>query len=228
MYVINEYELKVVEEYLEQISYSLSLFIKDQSGIAWFEEEKEERTLIIMPRLVEEIMREEVFSQDIPFIFSSATLSEEQSFNYIAKSLGVDDFLSFTVESPFDYENNMTALAPFFETGDHQQKMDYMIAQLNKMQGGSFTSFSKKRSYRCLKTMQKENLPTRFILKEKQKLVRSFQNSKMKSSPFLRQCIYGKVWIFLVYRLKMSLSIHCLFHLMTQYSNQKRTNKQGF
>lgn len=181
MYVINEYELKVVEEYLEQISYSLSLFIKDQSGIAWFEEEKEERTLIIMPRLVEEIMREEVFSQDIPFIFSSATLSEEQSFNYIAKSLGVDDFLSFTVESPFDYENNMTALAPFFETGDHQQKMDYMIAQLNKMQGGSLLLFSKKEELSLFKEYAEGKLSYPIYFEgeaEISTLVSKFQNEE--------------------------------------------------
>ena len=28
LYVINEYDLKIVEEYLEQITYSLSLFLK--------------------------------------------------------------------------------------------------------------------------------------------------------------------------------------------------------
>lgn len=61
MYVINEYDLKIVEEYLEQITYSLSLFLKELKGIIWFEETNEERTLVIMPRMVEDIMREDVF-----------------------------------------------------------------------------------------------------------------------------------------------------------------------
>ena len=81
MYVINEYDLKIVEEYLEQITYSLSLFLKELKGIIWFEENEGERTLVIMPRMVKDIMREEVFSQNKPFVFSSATLSENQSFN---------------------------------------------------------------------------------------------------------------------------------------------------
>ena len=38
LYVINEYDLKIVEEYLEQITYSLSLFLKEMNGITWFEE----------------------------------------------------------------------------------------------------------------------------------------------------------------------------------------------
>lgn len=69
MFTINDYDLKIVEEYLEQITYSLSLFLKDAKGISWFEMNNEGRTLVIMPRMVEEIMREEVFSQNIPFIF---------------------------------------------------------------------------------------------------------------------------------------------------------------
>ena len=52
---INDYDLKIVEEYLEQISYSLSLFLRELKGITWFEEHDGERTLVIMPRLVQEI-----------------------------------------------------------------------------------------------------------------------------------------------------------------------------
>ena len=74
---------------MEQISYSLSLFLKETNGINWFEEQEGERTLVIMPRLVQEIMKEEVFSQKKPYIFSSATFSENQSFDYIANSLGI-------------------------------------------------------------------------------------------------------------------------------------------
>ena len=93
MFTINEYELKIVEEYLEQISYSLSLFLKEINGITWFEEQEGERTLVIMPRLVQEIMKEEVFSQKKPYIFSSATLRRISHFDYIANSLGIQDYL---------------------------------------------------------------------------------------------------------------------------------------
>ncbi|MBY0154764.1 ATP-dependent DNA helicase [Cytobacillus oceanisediminis] len=142
MYVINEYDLKIVEEYLEQIAYSLSLFLKDLKGITWFEETNGERTLVIMPRMVEDIMREEVFSQKKPFVFSSATLSENKSFDYMAKSLGVDEYLSFTVDSPFDYEENMVIRMPEFAEESATAKMDYILEQIMMTEGRALVLFN--------------------------------------------------------------------------------------
>ncbi len=142
MYVINEYDLKIVEEYLEQIAYSLSLFLKDLKGITWFEETNGERTLVIMPRMVEDIMREEVFSQKKPFVFSSATLSENKSFDYMAKSLGVDEYLSFTVDSPFDYEENMVIHMPEFAEESATAKMDYILEQIMLTEGRALVLFN--------------------------------------------------------------------------------------
>ncbi|MEW8988131.1 MAG: ATP-dependent DNA helicase, partial [Bacillus sp. (in: firmicutes)] len=63
LFVINDYDLKIVEEYLEQITYSLSLFIGKTNGITWFEETDDERRLVIMPRLVKDILKDEIFAQ---------------------------------------------------------------------------------------------------------------------------------------------------------------------
>lgn len=144
MYVINEYDLKIVEEYLEQISYSLSLFLKDLKGITWFEENAGERTLVIMPRMVEDIMRDEVFSQKMPFVFSSATLSENKSFDYMAKSLGIDSYLSFTVSSPFDYESNMVIKMPAFQEKAIEEKIQYVKEQIIKSEGRALVLFTSK------------------------------------------------------------------------------------
>lgn len=143
MYVINEYDLKIVEEYLEQITYSLSLFLKELKGIIWFEAVNEERTLVIMPRMVEDIMREDVFSQKKPFIFSSATLSENGSFQYIAKSLGIDNYLSFSVKSPFDYEEKMMIHMPTFNHENLLEKYKYTLEQLRASNGKALVLFTK-------------------------------------------------------------------------------------
>ena len=37
LFTMNEYELRIVEEYLDQIIYSLTLLIEDKKGIIWFE-----------------------------------------------------------------------------------------------------------------------------------------------------------------------------------------------
>lgn len=142
MFVINEYDLKIVEEYLEQITYSLSLFLKELNGIIWFEEYNDERTLVIMPRLVEDIMREEVFSQKKPFVFSSATLSENQSFDYIAKSLGIENYLALSVASPFDYDEKMKIHMPVFKEGDIDTKMAYTLEQLQASHGKGLVLFT--------------------------------------------------------------------------------------
>ena len=151
MFTLNEYELRIVEEYLEQISYSLSLFLKELNGITWFEDRDGERTLVIMPRLVQEIMKEEVFSQKKPYIFSSATLSENKSFSYIANSLGIQDFLSFTVESPFDYDENMVIKMPAFSTNEMEEKLAYTLEQINKTNGRTLVLFTNQKELTAFK-----------------------------------------------------------------------------
>ncbi|MGN7400472.1 ATP-dependent DNA helicase [Cytobacillus praedii] len=181
MYVINEYDLKIVEEYLEQISYSLSLFLKELKGITWFEEHDGERTLVIMPRLVEDIMREEVFSQKKPFIFSSATLSENKSFDYMAKSLGIDNYLSFSVSSPFDYEENMVISMPSFSDKDLTAKMQYVHEQIEKSEGRALVLFTNKQELTSFKKYitGKSNLSLYFEGDaEISTLVSSFQNDE--------------------------------------------------
>ncbi|WP_087973766.1 ATP-dependent DNA helicase [Oceanobacillus rekensis] len=107
LFTMDEYHTKIIEEYLEFFSYGLSILLKDDEGIYWLEENETATSLVVMPRLVEDVLKKEVFSQSIPFVFSSATLSQSGDFNYLANSLGIGKFDSFSVASPFDYENKM-------------------------------------------------------------------------------------------------------------------------
>ncbi|MFS0687871.1 ATP-dependent DNA helicase [Sporosarcina sp. 179-K 8C2 HS] len=118
LYIIPEYDLKMVEEYLEQYIYSMELFVSENDAVDWLEVNKDGMTLIIMPRLVTDILQEKLFSSNIPIVFSSATLSVGQDFSYILDSLGIDDFLSFSVESPFDYEEKMEVIAADMDEGE--------------------------------------------------------------------------------------------------------------
>lgn len=135
LYVINEYDLKIVEEYLEQITHSLSLFLSEINGITWFEQASGERTLVIMPKMVEEVLREEVFVQKKPFVFSSATLSNQKSFEYLSRTLGIDDYLSFSVTSPFAYEEKMKIYLPMFPRGNTDEKINYLLKQIQHSKG---------------------------------------------------------------------------------------------
>ncbi|MFJ7745934.1 ATP-dependent DNA helicase [Peribacillus sp. NPDC097295] len=144
MYTINDYDLKVTEEYLEQLGYSLSLFVKDEQAVSWFEENEMTKTLVIMPRLVQDILSEQVFSKKIPYIFSSATLSDNKSFQYIADSLGIKNFDSFSVESPFDYEDVMKMNMPAFEKGDQLAKLKYTMKTIEENEGRTLVLFQSK------------------------------------------------------------------------------------
>jgi ATP-dependent DNA helicase DinG len=183
LYVINEYDLKIVEEYLEQITYSLSLFLQEINGITWLEAAGQERTLVIMPRMVEDVLREEVFSQAKPFIFSSATLSNEKSFDYIADSLGITDYLAFSVASPFDYEANMKIFLPRFNQGSTGSKMDYLIEKIRDSEGRALILLNNKEEMETLKAGLKDELRFPFPIyfegdEEISTLVAKFQNEE--------------------------------------------------
>ena len=117
LYIIPEYDLRIVEEYLDQYIYSMELFTSQNDAVDWLEDRGGESTLVIMPRLVTDILEESLFSSSIPIVFSSATLSVAENFTYLADGLGIQDYLSFSVNSPFDYEEVMEVLATDVDEG---------------------------------------------------------------------------------------------------------------
>lgn len=180
LYVIKDYDLKIVEEYLEQITYSLSLFLKEMNGITWFEEIGYERTLVIMPKMVEEVMREEVFSQKKPIIFSSATLSNQKNFEYISKSLGVKEFLSFSVESPFDYQEKMDIYLPKFKK-ETNEKLDYLVSKVRQSEGRALILLNNQNELLQLKEKLSAEVPYPIYFEgdeEISTLVSKFQNEE--------------------------------------------------
>ncbi|WP_046227797.1 ATP-dependent DNA helicase [Paenibacillus dauci] len=109
LFTLDDYQLKIVEEHLEMIQLALGLCRQQDQLISWVTGENEDLTLVIMPKQVKEVLGEMVFARKMPVIFSSATLSVDGSFDYIADSLGIEKYLSFSVESPYDYKEQMHA-----------------------------------------------------------------------------------------------------------------------
>ncbi len=107
MYMIPEYDLNMAEEFLEQYVAAMRIFIAQGDAVDWLEDTDGEETLVIMPRLITEVLEEKLFSKKMPIVFSSATLSVNKDFSYIAYSLGIKKYQSFSVNSPFDYDEVM-------------------------------------------------------------------------------------------------------------------------
>ncbi|CAM4201480.1 ATP-dependent DNA helicase [Paenibacillus alkaliterrae] len=112
LYTIDAYQLKIVEEHLEMIQFALSLYKREDKPITWVSQDKDSLSLVIMPKWVKEILKEQVFSRKMPIVFSSATLSVNGSFIYMMDILGMDNALSFSVPSPYEYAEQMRVMAP--------------------------------------------------------------------------------------------------------------------
>lgn len=142
-YTIDHYLLHIVDEHIDRTEFSLNLFLTAENVITWVTEDQFSQTLVIMPRAVQETLRESVFSKHQPYIFSSATLSQNDSFQYMADSLGVDESLSFSVQSPFDYEEQMTIYIPnASEELSYLEKCQIAVHKINETNGRAIVLFN--------------------------------------------------------------------------------------
>lgn len=159
MYTIDEYQLNIVDEHLDDVERSLNLFINETSAIQWIEYNQNELTLVLMPKAVNELLQEKVFNQKMPIIFSSATLSQNSSFDYIANSLGIKDYLSFSVNSPFDYEEQMKIELHQVDKNETKSKNKIIIDSLINNEGSSLVLFNSAKEMKQFKEqVDKENL----------------------------------------------------------------------
>lgn len=178
LFVIPEYDLKIVEEYLEQYVYSMGLFTGQSDAVDWLEQRQEEYTLVIMPRLVTSILNEKLFSSSIPIIFSSATLSVDQSFDYLAGSLGIEDFTSFSIESPFDYDEVMEL---FIHQGELEEKAQ-KLASLLEQEEQTLILFKSQRSMEACLELLPDHLRKNIAVegeRELSSIVKDFQQKNV-------------------------------------------------
>lgn len=181
LYMIPEYELNMAEEFLEQYQAAIRIFIAQGDAVDWLEETDGEETLVIMPRLITDVLEEKLFSKKIPIVFSSATLSVGKDFSYIAYSLGIKKYQSFSVPSPFDYEEVMKVHL-------HELKQDEKTAAaeklLNEGQQQTLILFKSKQSMLTFKS--KLSMMSKLTMafegdRELSAIVRDFQDGNVKT-----------------------------------------------
>lgn len=180
MYVIPEYELNIVEEFLENYEEALKIFISKSDAIDWLEDTDGEDTLVIMPRLITEVLEEKLFSNKIPIIFSSATLSVNKDFSYIASSLGVKKYQHFSVPSPFDYDEVMNIYLHGLSDEEKVKKVEELLNQNKK----TLVLFKSRQS--MLKFKEKLPLMSRLTVgfegdRELTSIIKDFQNGALKT-----------------------------------------------
>ncbi|WP_442604295.1 ATP-dependent DNA helicase [Paenibacillus sp. KN14-4R] len=152
VFTLDPYQLRIVEEHLEMIGLALRLYDQPDQLISWVVEDNDGLTLIVMPRMVKEVLEERVFAQKMPIVFSSATLSIDGAFNYVADNLGISQYVSFSVESPYAYEEQMKLYAPKFQTDDHfTEKMNSAVKLLKRTEGRALLLFPSKEEMNAFK-----------------------------------------------------------------------------
>lgn len=153
LYTLNEYELQIVEEHLEMMQKALHLFERSEALICWAVDGPDGLTLSIMPRTVKEVLQEQVFGAKMPIVFSSATLSVQGSFDYVADSLGIESLLSFSVPSPYDYADQMKVLTPADSrsTADFNGKLEAAARLLRESGGRALILFNGREELRRFK-----------------------------------------------------------------------------
>ncbi|GGH22580.1 ATP-dependent DNA helicase [Paenibacillus segetis] len=185
LYSLDEYQLKIVEEHLEMIHLALGLFVNPDRLISWVEESQDGIHLVIMPKLVKEVLEERVFSKRMPIVFSSATLSLNGDFTYIADSLGISNYLSFSVDSPYEYQEKMKVVLPKLVTNNHKvEKMQLALDLLHQSEGRAlilFPSREEMEQFRQDILLEQVASAFRFIFEgtgEISHLISSFQNDE--------------------------------------------------
>lgn len=180
LYMIPEYELNMAEEFLEQYVASIRIFVAQGDAVDWLEETDGEETLVIMPRLITDVLEEKLFSKKLPIVFSSATLSVKKDFSYIAYSLGIKQYQSFSVPSPFDYDEVMNI---YLHNVNEEQKVT-TVEQLLQENKKTLILFKSRQSMLSFKSKLPlmSRLTTAFEGdRELSAIIRDFQNGDMKT-----------------------------------------------
>lgn len=180
LYMIPEYELNMAEEFLEQYDAAIRIFIAQGDAVDWLEETDGEETLVIMPRLITDVLEEKLFSKKIPIVFSSATLSVNKDFSYIAYSLGIKKYQSFSVPSPFDYEEVMKVYLHDLKQGEKVSKVEKLLQDGQK----TLILFKSKQSMLTFKS--KLSMMSKLTIafegdRELSAIIRDFQEGTVKT-----------------------------------------------
>lgn len=139
----------------EELGQNFTLIMDDRSGkwIRWYETHRKTFTLSLTPLDIASEFQGFMQQHQAAWIFTSATLSIANRFDYFANNLGLRSATSATWESPFDYAEQSLFYHPkgLPQPNDPQftaQIIDFALPVLKASQGRAFFLFT---SHRALK-----------------------------------------------------------------------------
>ncbi len=140
-------------ERAESLEALLQILIKDQHGewIKWYETFSKSFTLSRTPLDIAKEFRQFMQGHKANWIFTSATLSIAQSFTHFTNSLGLNQALTYSWDSPFDYPRQALFYHPkgLPQPGDQDftdKIMPFVLPVIEASQGRTFMLFTSHRA----------------------------------------------------------------------------------
>jgi len=123
--------IQVYEAMVERATTALNRFCRNKGKgvIVWAK--RGEQTFWVVPRDLSKILHKHLFDKGLPIVFSSATLSTGGDFSYFARNLGLKEPSSSTVDSSFDFDNQIMIYLPQELPTAHSEK--WFHAALTKL-----------------------------------------------------------------------------------------------
>lgn len=114
---------------------------KSASYFYWAEIQSDKDTVLyVTPYELKKDFEEHVRFNYECVIFTSATLSAGENFNYVVKQFGLEDATTGLLKSPFDYKNNsllyLEKHLPVPQAEDYREKLTQRVEEIIKTTGG--------------------------------------------------------------------------------------------
>lgn len=105
-------QLQAFEARIERTMMALFRFHQKRGheAIVWVD--RSDKSFWVVPRDLSGLLRKHLFAKRLPVVFSSATLSAGGDFSYFARTLGIHEPSSSSVDSSFDFEEQVLIYLP--------------------------------------------------------------------------------------------------------------------
>lgn len=140
-----------------------SMQTPSESSVQWYETYTRSFSLVSTPLEIATDFKKQMAIFSCSWIFTSATLAVDQSFDHFSQRIGIEDANELLLNSPFDYWHHSLMYAPPDIPEPQQfdfveQVVDASIPVINACQGGVFVLFTSYYALNKAATLFKESL----------------------------------------------------------------------
>ena len=109
---LSQNQIQAYEGQIERAIMALDRFTRAKGAnmIPWVD--AKDGSFWVVPRNLGELLNKHLFAKNLPVVFTSATLSNEGNFDYIIRTLGLQNPTKSTIGSPFDIGNQVVVNLP--------------------------------------------------------------------------------------------------------------------